>query len=189
MASELSIILAHDDHISFMHRNIGTVWEYSKGIPPAVSAEIPDGWPTSPPTAIDIGANHRNVLLYHLILNGTQEPVCGPGSLFQTWFHQTHSAIALDEHNEAFALQCDDASKLLHLAESITKSSVSTAFNEWSLKHENSPAPVFYEEDDVIRYEMYLRARADGIHKQFKRFTKCVSDAVSRKHGLVWIVS
>ena len=200
MANYLCMFSAPDEHIKFMsvHSDPGIARDYYMGEPPDFGEpkklsfidrilgrkvnnidpsqiEVPEDWPTKEAEVIDIEINHRNVDLYHAILNQTSEPVEGSGSIFQTWFHSTHCAINLDSVNEDFAFIHDQLPELLSLVKSVTEETLQVALRNWyvenGMEYDTSMEEVKEMYDEFINFEHYLKS------------------AIEKKHGLVWVVS
>ena len=162
MANYLVMFSAPNEHIDFMTKYPGVARDYYVGQPPEPYEQelekvsfigrllgkkpklierepisAPPDWPKDDADCVDIEINHRNVELYHWILNQTPEPVEGAGSIFQTWFHSNHAAISLDSYNEDFAFTSDMESNSvpslllvsLELAPQLTPSKVKDEFD------------------------------------------------------------
>ena len=106
MAHSFGAFAVPDAHITFLAAHPGSVHDYREGVPPKNLAadQVPDWWPNAECESLGgWSINHRNTDLYHWILNGGPELVTHAGSIFQTWYTDTHGAIGLDPHNERFA--------------------------------------------------------------------------------------
>jgi len=202
MANYLVIFTAPRSHIEFMRTHRGTSRNYYLGEPPEFvgaeakrssfldrllgrkpsaasaaveGADIPADWPQSEAEVVDIEINHRNVDLYHRILNNSSNFVAGSGSIFQTWLHADHDAIPLDEHNEDFAFLPEQLPELLALVESVTSESLLRSFEEWCRDQKNDHQPTIEE--------------AREMHSGFVNLADCLQRAIEKQHGLVWVVS
>lgn len=199
MASYFCIFPVPDSHIDFIHAHprsypayidgelpdlsepaaTPTLWQRLTGRLPdtPAAARTPDGWPTSECTLICGNANHRNVDLYHRILNGTDEFVTGSGSLFQTWLEsgdtRRHSAIDLTHANEDFAFKSDQVPELVDLLASVDLARVRAAFTEW-LRQRGETYDL--SDDECVE-----------ILDDFKRFAAIAREAVLQSNGLVII--
>ena len=150
MANHFKIYSATDTQIDFMQQYPETIANFIDGEPAQLKQgvmsrvlgkkpELPPGWPTIVPDPIDVEINHRNVTLYHLLLNGTADKVVGPGSLFQTWFSAEYSAIELDIQAGAYALKSDQTSQLYQLVCGVQLKDIPPRFAQW-LKSEHQDA-------------------------------------------------
>ena len=87
--------------------------------------------------------NHRNVDLYHLILNGAADFVTGSGSIFQTWLetasNRTHAAIDITGDNEHFAFHSGQLPELAELLSSVDAESVRSRYTQWLRANGNAP--------------------------------------------------
>jgi len=200
MANYLCVFPASDSHIDFITENPDTLYSYIDGQQPTIVAtpspkpilwqqltgtvpasnatpEIPSDWPESEPTMIGPEINHRNVDLYHLILNETTEFVTGSGSIFQTWLEtpsiRTHSAIDVTGDNEHFAFHSDQLPALLDLLSIIDTIKVMLSFTQWLRVGGDGYTPT--EEE------------CDEIASEFKQFADSIRDAISKSQGLIWI--
>ncbi len=158
-----------------------TLWQRLTGNIPKSKAppEIPIDWPKSEPVIIGPEINHRNVDLYHLILNGTTEFVTGSGSIFQTWLEnfseRTHSAIDLTGDNDHFAFHSDQLPDLLDLISSVDAEKVMSCFLQWLQANGDGYTP--------------SQEECDEIANEFKHFADCTREAISKSYGLIWISS
>jgi len=202
MANYLVIFTAPRSHVEFMRTHRGTSRNYYAGEPPdfretepkrssfldrvmgrhlpassasADAAKVPADWPQSEAKVADIEINHRNVDLYHRILNKTSTFVVGSGSIFQTWLHAEHDAIPLDDDNEDFAFLPEQLPELLALVESVTPESLLESFQEWCRDEGKDHQPTIEE--------------ATEMHSGFVSFANYLQRAIERHHGLVWVVS
>lgn len=200
MANYLCIFSAPDGHIEFMRAHNGVSRDYLAGEPPDLertpaperslfdrlfgrnseipepdSVKVPDNWPDREPDVAEMEVNHRNVDLYHWMLNKTAEPVVGVGSIFQTWFYKTHSAIPLDDYNEDFAFTSDQLPALLSLVETVTPESIDAAFSGWCAANNKE-------------YESSAEANS-AFHDEFMNLAEFLRQSIQKKHGLVWVVS
>lgn len=202
MADYLYIFPADDSHIDFMVENPETLWSYIDGQYPAISEtllpaptlwqrltgnvpkpkatlEVPSNWPDSEPTAIGPEINHRNVDLYHLILNGTTEFVTGGGSIFQTWLeawkNRTHSAIDITGDFEHFAFYSNQLPILLDVILSVDTEKVMVCFNQWLRAKGEDYTP--------------SKKECEEIANEFAQFANSTRKAISEAEGLIWISS
>jgi hypothetical protein len=78
--------------------------------------------------------HHRNVELYHIVLNGTPELVTGAGCIFQTWMSTTHTAIDMSGHGEQFAFLSPQLPELASLFDGITKDALAERLRMYLLR-------------------------------------------------------
>lgn len=201
MANYLCILPAPDSHIEFIHkypRSISayldgqrpdlkqpapkpTFWQRLTGQLPNAPAppETPDDWPTSECTLVGGVANHRNVDLFHRILNGTDEFVTGAGTLFQTWLEsgdtRKHTAIDLTHANEDFAFKSAQVGELAQLLSQVSLDDVRDGFTHW-LRQQGEAGDVSDEE-------------CVEILDEFKQFADTASEAARYSKGLMVISS
>ena len=198
MANYLCIHAVPDSHIEFIRRHPETLDDYLEGeLPnldetpiqeppkqsfwqrllaakpaPAVakttSESIPSNWPSEESEPIGPEVNHRNVDLYHLLLNGTKDPVQGSGSIFQTWITETHSAIIIGEDNFAFTSQ-----QVPELVGLLRKVDVSAATRWLHDSGERDYAP-----DDE---------ECESFVEELHEFASAAEVAMKKSCGLVWI--
>lgn len=118
--------------------------------------------------------NHRNVDLYHAILNKTMEFVEGAGTIFQSWMTNEHSAINLDSSGyENFAFYPHQLPELLSLVKAITHDSTREAYVEWCQSEENDFEP---DLDDSTE-----------LYEEFLTFEKYLESTIEKGYGLVWL--
>ena len=120
--------------------------------------------------------NHRNVDLYHLILNGTADFVNGSGSIFQTWLtNKRHSAIDLTGDNEHFAFKSDQIPSLVDLLFKVDAAAVKSRFTQWLRSKGDNYDPA----DD----------ECEEMAQEFSAFAAAAQEAVHNSQGLIWISS
>ena len=202
MANYLCIFSAPDEHIEFMEKYPGSVFSYCEGEAPEFSeleldppsfiakvlgrkqaitedtmkSELPSDWPKEEPTVFGPEVNHRNVDLYHRILNNTPEPVVGSGSIFQTWFHKSHSAVSLDgEIGENFAFKSTQLPSLLDLIKTVTVGSLQTQFAEWCIEWNRNHSPEAEECEEML--------------DDFRSLIPGLEAAIENSRGIVWVTS
>lgn len=198
MANYLCIFAAPDSHIDFIRDNPDSLWAYVEGQYPEISTlppkrslwqrltgatpparpqpVIPDDWPGNEPTMIGPEINHRNVDLYHLILNGTADFVGGSGSIFQTWLtNKKHSAIDLTGDNQHFAFKSDQIPSLVDLLSKVDAAAVKSRFTEWL----RSKGETYDPSDE----------ECEEMAQEFKSFAQSAQEVVNNSHGLIWISS
>jgi hypothetical protein len=198
MANYLCIFAAPDSHIEFIRANPDSLRDYVDGKRPRISTTppkhtlwqrltgarpatkpplvIPEDWPENEPTMIGPEINHRNVDLYHLILNGTADFVAGSGSIFQTWLtNKRHSAIDLTGDNEHFAFTSDQIPALVDLLSKVDVDAVKSRLTQWlrSKGEDYDPA------DD----------ECEEVAQEFSAFAAAAREAAKNSQGLIWISS
>lgn len=193
MANYLCIFSAPNEHIAFLMQHPETTYNYYLGDPPEFeessaslvsnllqklfgsntntppSPAVPDDWPTEEREIFGPEVNHRNVDLFHCILNNTNESVSGSGSLFQTWFSPTHSAIELD--GESFAFKSEQLPELLDLVKAVTPESV----------QKSCPLSSQNYEPDLEEAQM--------IVDEFQHFAQSLEKTIQQGHGIIWVSS
>lgn len=198
MADYLVIFAAPNSHIEFIKSNPDSLWSYVDGERPQISptppkrglwqrltgttpsceglSQIPEDWPEEAPTMIGPEINHRNVDLYHLILNGTTEFVEGSGSIFQSWLtNDRHSAIDLTGDHEHFAFKANQISSLVELLSKVDADAVKSRFRQWLRSKGDDYEPRDDECEEMLR--------------ELNSLTKAAREAVNKSQGLIWISS
>jgi hypothetical protein len=197
MANYLCIHPAPDSHIDFIRRHPDTVWAYIEGERPEPApqdakqpgfwrrlmgsapsspppTDVPDDWPVGERLPIGPEINHRNVDLYHLILNGTTEFVDGSGSIFQTWLtNDQHSAIDLTGDHEHFAFKSGQIPAFVELLEAVDAAAVKARFTQWLRAAGDDYDPSDEECEEIAR--------------EFRDFAAAARDAVAKSQGLIWV--
>lgn len=197
MANYLKVLVAPDSHIDFIRDHPGSLWAYVDGEHPDASAlappkpslwrrmtrtappppptpEIPEDWPVEEAAMIGPEINHRNVDLYHLILNGTPDFVDGSGCIFQTWLTlKKHSAIDLAGDNENFAFKSLQLPELVDLLSKVDAAAARSGMTQWFRAKGDSYEP---DEDEC-----------EDTAEEFKAFASEIQKAVDNSHGLIWI--
>lgn len=145
--------------------------------PTAPTPELvpPDDWPSEELTEIGPAeCIHRNVDLYHLILNGTSKFVEGSGSIFQTWLtNDQHSAVNII-HGEVFAFKSHQIPELLRLVSGVTVELVQSRFTQWLRDTGDKDYTPGLEESEEFAVE-------------FRKFGEALQEAVKQSHGLIWV--
>lgn len=197
MALCLNVLSLPDEHIQFLKHEPQTLQDYLLGQIPTVQTfaaakpqpllvqfvrllsgakkpTLPLDWPSTEVEMIGPDVNHRNVDLYHYILNNTEARVKGAGSLFQTWLDiNNHDAIKMDADNESFAFQSLMLPELSALLARLDEQTVRDRFNAWLLEH---------NPDYLPREDEYLE-----MTQGWQRFYTKVNEAESSGFGLLWI--
>ncbi|MBX3620032.1 MAG: hypothetical protein KF891_08620 [Rhizobacter sp.] len=177
MAAAFAVFSVPSAHIEYLKHHPGHAHFYAEGGLPdeAEASMLPQGWPTEPlHKIVSWGVNWRNADLYHWILNGASDLVHGGGSIFQTWYAPTtHSAIALDPHNESFAFEPAQIAELAALAGSVDIPRVREAFSAWSQSRGDDYVP-----DDMA---------CSAFVWEFNDLAKGLEQVMADGHGLVWI--
>jgi hypothetical protein len=179
MAMIFSVCTAPDSHISYLQQHAGAVHSYLDGVtPPAseVPTPLPEWWPNQPPKLLDLwDINHRNIDLYHCILNGGPDLVTNGGSIFQSWYEPTHPAsyVKLDEDNVRFAFYSNQINELASLVAAVNVKSALKAFIEWCKSQGKT-----WEDLDEYACESFV--------VEFKTFGDLLSEATYKRHGIIW---
>lgn len=180
MALEFILCTVPKAHLDTLAAQPGWVHDYLVGRRPSDLGDpgsLPSDWPQSPPERHDCwGANHRNVDLYHAILNGGPELVAGPGALFQTWYEPDHSnsaIVKLDARNERFGLAPEHLAELRDLAAGVDLPRVLQAFTEWC-RRRGEP----WEDLDQYACQPFV--------DEFQRLVRILDGAIARGEALVW---
>lgn len=200
MANYFCILPAPDSHIEFILGHPQSLAAYRAGESPDLAGptpkrtfrqwlfglkpeasppvELPDDWPTSECSLVG-DANHRNVDLFHRILNGTDEFVAGGGSLFQTWLEsgesRRHSAIDLTQTNDDFAFMSAQVGEVARLLSQVDLEQVREGFIGWLRR----------------RGDVYVPSEAENqqILEEFKQYAEVANEAARRSQGLIIIPS
>ena len=188
MASYLNLFSLPDHHIDYLQKNSAALFEYMEGEVVYQKGEskfksiysrvfksepVITDFPTEPIDTFNPEINHRNIELYHFILNGTTEYVSGAGSIFQTWLIiDDHSAIKIDKSNDHFAFKNETVPSLLKIVESLTDSTIKCRYCEWFSKNFPQHPPTEIELTDLC----------DG----FVTFKDGLADAVNKQLGILW---
>ncbi|ABV88747.1 hypothetical protein [Shewanella pealeana] len=197
MALCLNVLSLPDEHIQFLKHEPQTLQDYLLGQIPTVQTfaaakpqpllvqfvrllsgakkpTLPLDWPSTEMEMIGPDVNHRNVDLYHYILNNTEARVKGAGSLFQTWLDiNNHDAIKMDADNESFAFQSLMLPELSALLARLDEQTVRDRFNAWLLEH---------NPDYLPREDEYLE-----MTQGWQGFYTKVSEAERQGFGLLWV--
>ncbi|ABZ78058.1 hypothetical protein Shal_3515 [Shewanella halifaxensis HAW-EB4] len=197
MALCLNLFSLPNGHIQFLKHNPQTIQAYLMGQAPELEAEVaikqqsllsklvrgisgrkalelPRDWPQDEIKMIGPNVNHRNVDLYHYILNDTEERVKGAGSLFQTWLDiHNHDAIKMDRCNESFAFESYALAELFTLLSKLDEPVVRGRFDAWLLE---------YNPDYIPKESEYLEMIQGWEHFRVK-----VHEAMEVNHGLMWV--
>lgn len=176
MAHSFSAFAVPDAHIRILQQHPGLVHDYLDGAAPRSAVEsLPADWPREPLESLGSWSiNHRNVDLYHWILNGGPELADGAGSIFQTWYEpDQHAAIKLDELNERFAFLSAQLPELLALVKAVDVPRVMRGFVDW-LKQRGE------RHDDIDQYA------CEPFVDEFRQFAAGLEQAIARGEGIVW---
>lgn len=198
MASYLYIFAAEDAHIDFIAEHPETLWDYVNGkapdqvrcrkprgllacifggsTGPDVQIAIPANWTTKEVEMIGPEICHRNVSLYHRLLNGSPELAAGAGSIFQTWMDPlNHSAIDISGHGEHFAFKSHMVPALAELASAVDLARARREFSAWQRSRG--------EEHNVDDRD------CEEFVKEFADFSDALNGVVVSSRGIIWICS
>lgn len=118
--------------------------------------------------------NHRNVDLYHRILNGGEEFVSGAGAIFQTWLSfQNHGAIAIGEHGETFAFTSEIIPSLQQLVSQVDRVRVEEQYSAWLKIEGKSHIPSAEE--------------CEEFSKEFSNLSLELQAIAESGNGIIWI--
>lgn len=129
--------------------------------------ELPDNWPGHELDAYSSEINHRQVNIFHSILNGTNDNVENVGSIFQTWFRPRHDSPAIVIDGENFAFLSNDVRQLLKLITSSTP----------ELRR---------EQPDDCNHALEMHGGNEFVEYAFDVVEKACNEAVSKGQGLPW---
>lgn len=184
----MSIFALNDSQIEFIKRHPESLFSFIEGEKPEINtgfvskysrllsnkAQVLKDWPIEPVEMINPVVTHKNVELYHYLLNGTDEIVFGAGSLFQTWFNiKEHSAISMDSCNDNFAFSSAQIPELLGLLNDLSFGVFKSRFDKW------------FQIKDLELYE--TEESYQETYRALIKFRNGVEIAVRNKHGLMWI--
>jgi hypothetical protein len=197
MANYLCIFSAPDPHIMFLAANPEALWNYVDGqrpepptpkrpglfdklfgrsSGPAPTTEIPNDWPPKEARMIGPEINHRNVYLYHRILNGGEEFVSGAGTIFQTWLTpRNHGAITIGGNGETFAFTSEIIPSLQQLVSRVDPVRVNQQYSSWLKKKGQKHVPRTDE--------------CEEFAKEFTELSQELQAVVAAGNGIVWISS
>ncbi|MGS0681271.1 hypothetical protein ACVBIL_08935 [Shewanella sp. 125m-7] len=197
MALCLNVFALPNEHIQFLKYYPQTLEAYLMGQAPDIDAGLaskpssilaklvmlmsgkkspaqPQDWPNKEVSMIGPNVNHRNVDLYHYVLNDTEARVKGAGSLFQTWLDITHhDAIKMDSENESFAFESHRLPVLVSLLSKLDEHSVRARFDAWLAIH---------NPDYIVQQPEYQE-----MIQGFERFKGQVIEANKQGFGLMWV--
>ena len=179
MASYMIFYVVPDSHLEFLRDNPTLFDSYLGGEIPDLSQgflskllgkklpELPVDWPSQELDAYSPEISHRQVNVFHYILNGKNDPVENVGCIFQTWFKPRYNSPAIVIDGENFAFSNADTRQLLSLIAGLTP----------ELKRErldNSGSA-----SDIQNDGGFLEYAFDVIEK-------ACNEAVSKGQGLQW---
>jgi len=179
MALYMFFYVAPDSHLEFLRDNPTLFDSYLGGEVPDMGQgffsklmgkklpELPDDWPNHELNAYSPEINHRQVNIFHYILNGTNDSVENVGSIFQTWFKPRHNSPAIAIDGENFAFYSQDVRQLLKLIEGLTP----------ELRRDRL---------DDSKSASEIQASSDFVKCAFDVIEKACNEAVSKGHGLLW---
>jgi len=179
MALYMMFYVAPDSHLEFLRDNPTLFDSYLGGEMPDLSQgllakllgkqppELPHDWPGHELEVYSPEINHRQVNLFHYLLNGTDELVENVGCVFQTWFKPRHNSPTVVIDGENFALLSTDVRQLLHLVEGLTAETMRDRLDD------SDKASAVQDSIDVVEFG-------------FEVIGKACAEAVSKGQGLVW---
>lgn len=171
MANYFSVFSAPEAHIEFLRNHPDAIYPYIEGEDPEVEG-LPADWPQENVDPIGFReTNHRNVDLYHWILNGSEADVTGGASLFQTWTSHNHSAIDLTGDGDFFAFKPEQLHDLAAAVSKVDLQSAKTAFTAWLIKAEKDHVP-----DDE---------ECESFVEEFREFGEQLEQVIAQRKGLL----
>ncbi|GIU45533.1 hypothetical protein TUM4438_19230 [Shewanella sairae] len=197
MALRFNVFALPDEHIQFLQLYPLSIEAYLLGKQPSAnllkapakqawrlrlarlingkkSQQIPVSWPSASVEMIGPNVSHRNVDIYHYILNNTENRVKGAGSLFQTWIDiNDHDAIKMAADGESFAFKSHDLCSLQPLLTALNAQTIRSRFDAWLLIHN----------PDYVPQESEYQEITSGI----ATFSRKVTEAIDKKLGLMWV--
>ena len=177
MAHRFGAFSVPDSHVSFLSQHHNLVHDYLEGVRPngEIADQLPSDWPAQPLESLGSWSiNHRNVDLYHWILNGGPELASGGGSIFLTWYEpDQQSALKLDKYNERFAFHANQLVELAELVKSVDVERVQRSFCDW-LKRRGE------DHSDIDH------GACEPFVDEFKMFSDGIESAIQRGCGLIW---
>ena len=195
MANYLCNFSAPDPHIEFLASNPEALWNYIDGQKPdpptpektgifkklfggaggpMSTTEIPNDWPTEEARMIGPEINHRNVDLYHRILNGGEHFVSGAGTIFQTWLApRNHDAVDIGRDGENFAFASELVPDLQRLLSRVDPIRVNEQYSAW-LKKEGKEHIPWTEECELFA-------------KEFLELSQELQAIIEAGNGIIWV--
>jgi len=179
MALYMFFYVAPDSHLEFLRDNPTLFDSYLEGETPDLTqgwfakllgkkpVELPNDWPSHELNAYSPEINHRQVEVFHYILNGTNDPVENVGSIFQTWFKPRHKSPAIVIDGENFAFCSADVKRLVNLTESLTPE-----LRRDRLDNSKNPSEIQHS-GNLVEYA-------------FAEIEKACNEAISKGQGLLW---
>jgi len=179
MASYMMFYVVPDSHLAFLRDNPTLFDSYLRGDIPEIRQgffskllgrklpRLPDDWPSHELEAYSPEISHRQVKVFHYLLNGKNEPVENVGSLFQTWFKPRHNSPAISIDGENFAYNSRDARHLLNLVEGLTPELMRDRLDDFESASE------LQDDSGLLEYA-------------FNQIEKACNEAVSKGQGLLW---
>lgn len=186
MANYFLTIGASNACIAFIRKHPDSLEQFVAGTTPESPEEhltisgrtktlsVPADWPTEQ-AELGTDINHRNIDLYHWILNGTSDFVSGPGSIFQTWLTTRHAAIDLTGDNDSFAFEAEHLAPLAQLFSAVSKEAVAARFLQWH-RHRGKTS-------NLSEHEI------QAVWNDFCFVGQQVSECAQNGLGLIWILA
>ena len=108
--------LVSDGHLSSFHHRRGTFFPFSQSTP-SQGAGV---------------TNHKNIVLFHFLFNGTKKGASGPLRIFETWFRPYRCADLLID-DSVFGMDAADTQALLEPIRAIQPNAASAPRRERAL--------------------------------------------------------
>jgi hypothetical protein len=168
-----------DNHLEFLRDNPTLFDSYLGGEIPDLSQgffsklrgkklpELPNDWPRQELNTYSPEINHRQVNIFHYILNGTNDSVENVGSIFQTWLKLRYKSPAIAIDGENFAFFSKDVRQLLNLIKGLTP----------ELRRDRL---------DDSKNSSEIQDSSDFVNYAFDVIEKACNESVSKGQGLLW---
>ncbi len=174
MSLEMCFWLVSDEQLSSFRRRPGAFFAFSQSTP-GEGAGV---------------TNHKNVVLFHFLLNGTKKGASGPLRIFETWFRPHRCADLLIDDlvfgMDAFGADAADTQALLERLKALPNTEICARARSyvevrargerlWSwLRRRRTPIVAAVDDDYVFLEECFANLR------------QICELAVAGKCGLVW---
>jgi hypothetical protein len=122
--------------------------------------------------AESFGANHRNVDIFHFLLNGTHASVPGSLGIFSSWCGDMEMYVSYRIDDECFGMYSRDVTKLLSALEDLTEEKIRERWVQWQVQKGIDP-----EKDDD----------PDFFPESFGYFQEYCAQTVQAGNALIWV--
>ena len=155
MATELCLISVSDAELQQFHND------------PSLLSALREKCDAEP-----FGANHRNVEIFHFLLNGTRASVPGPLGLFLTWLGDVEVDASYRIDDESFGMVSSDVTALVSALEDLTDERIRERWRQWQEQKGIDP-----EKDGDL----------DFFPVSFGLFRKYCTQAMHSGKAIVWV--